>query len=611
MKNRLICALLAAIIILLAGATLSAEKPLLYVSGDPDCYPLEYYDTEKKAYAGYLPALIARFGEEYGYGIVYLSPTRDTRKSDLENSQVDFISAATASDFTAEQLENGVTVYLGDEEVKLLFTEATGEKLRAEFSAFLNTLSEKEKSDLFLASMKNVKRGLPAYVFILIGSAFLILAAALAWAMILLHRRRPPKESERTTDILTGLNNYWYVSEYFRHVISDGNRALYSAVYFNGRFKNDRGDQNALLRAMAEALRTEVSEEDVLARIDDGFLLLLRRFGKGDAVNFAQATVEKLSNSLGAMRQFASAHITAGVCSLSARDRDIDRIIANAVYCSRYARHRGEQLSVFSAEVEQAEREEEQLAIDLHSAFDNEEFAVYLQFFVDDEAKHILGAEALSRWNHPTLGLLSPSQYIELVEKENLFEQHDLAVLKKTCDVLEEITKTGDSSFFLACNFSRSTMVLPDFISRVEEILNGYTFPRDRLYFEVTEYARTLDNEALANSIRAIKALGIKVIIDDFGSGFSDLGDLGKMQFDAVKLDRSLVAGVNTEADDRILASIVSLMHELGMTVIAEGIEEEVQADRLRAAGCHIYQGYLYYMPMPRREALRILASIQ
>lgn len=609
MKKRILCALLVTVLTLLLCVTVSADTPLILISGDPDCYPLEYYNADKKAYEGYLPALLSVFGERYGYRIEYLSPARDTRESDLQNAQADLISAAYAFDFTAEQFADGVTAYQGKEAVKLLFTEAASDSLRRDLTAFLQTLSAGEQSELFLSSVKNGSRGLPLYVYILAGGAFLLLVAGLVWTLVLLRRRRPPKETARTTDALTGLYNRFYLSEYYRTAVSDGDRALYSAVYIGGRFKNSRGDENALLRAMADALRPEVKEGDVLARVDDGFAVLMCRYGVNDAAAFAEAVTEKLNASLCTMGQFASASIFAGVYAIGARDRDIDRIIANAEYCSRFARSKGEAFSVYSPEIEQAEKEEEQLSLDLRSAFDNDEFTVHMQFFVKNDASSIFGAEMLSRWNHPTLGLLSPSRYIDLIEKESLFDRLDFLMLEKACTMLEGLSKKGIFSFYIACNFSRSTMVMPDFIERVERTVGGYSFPRNKLLFEVTEYARVLDTDALARSIQAVKSLGIKILIDDFGCGFSDLADIGRVQFDGVKMDRSLISVAGTKADDLILESLFSLMHKLGMTVIAEGIETAEQAERLRRLGCGVFQGYHFYLPMPWREALRILTN--
>ncbi len=590
-----------------SALTVSAAEPIVYVSGDPDCYPIEYYDSDSKEYKGYIPTLLFRFGKEYGYDIRYLNKgASDNRKSDYQNAQAEIVSAALAGDFTEEQISNGISVFCADKEYYVIFTEIASDSFKTQLKEFFSKITTAQANKILLDITGGKPTTVPMLAIIIAAAVVILLIATLIILALRLKKYRKDTDNKET-DVITGIGNYAYLERYFKQFIDDKNRSLYSAVYFGAFLKDGREDQNAFLKNIAVVLNSEIGDTDILSRIDDGFFVLRSLSERSHIEAWTEEVLDRLDGEFNEKKEFSSAIITGGIYILGEHDRDLDKMISNSAYCCRYARKHKQKYTVYSRSVERAEKEEDQLREDIKVAFQKDEFTAYLQFFVNAQNRQILGAEALSRWNHPTMGVLNPVRYIELLENEHMIQELDFTILRKACETLEEVCKKTKKAFFIAFNFSRNTLVLPDFVERVEKTVSAFHFPKECLLLEVTEYVRVADNQVLFENIKKIKDIGIKVVIDDFGSGFSDMIDIGKANFDGVKLDKTLIDGEHTKEDDIILRSLVNMMNELGMTVIAEGIEKEEQVERLVKAGCHIIQGYYFYLPLPKTEALRVL----
>ncbi len=202
--------------------------------------------------------------------------------------------------------------------------------------------------------------------------------------------------------------------------------------------------------------------------------------------------------------------------------------------------------------------------------------------------------------------MLLPEKYISLCEAENKIDILDFTSLKKACEFLENIHKEIHSDFFITCNFSRHTIILPDFVERFNAVLKEFTFPRSCLILEITEYSKVDNVKIMYENISKVQQCGIGVVIDDFGNGYSDLQDLGKYSFDGIKIDKSLVSGAHTRADDIIFKNLIATASKLNMVIIAEGVETYDQMCRLLDMGCVLMQGYYFYVPMPMLEAKRV-----
>lgn len=613
--RKALAALLTGLILLPNLALGTESKPILYVSGAPSLQAVEHYDSSKKEYDGLVPQFLMDFGQAYDWDVRYLeSENGDSRPSKLKNSQADLVTAASFENFyTPEQWDNGLTVLTAKQdgalvEYRLLFTQVTTQKLKDQLKSYIDSYPTESMAGLLLSSYQeglNLRVILPATAVgvILLGVAI----GLLIWA-VRLKRRLKKSNADIETDPVTGIGNGLYLKKRCNELITDSNRALYSGIYFltQGQERGLQGS-NAVLACIAEHLSTAVGAQDILARVNDGGFFVLRVGNDSDdntrwieqVLNQTELLTRKLNHG---------GEIFAGIYPLQAYDRDIETIITGCYYSARYAQQTDCRFAEYSQSVVDSLSEEDELSASLNTALQEDQFAVYLQFLVDGRSGAILGAEALSRWNHPQRGLLSPSKYIRLLENDNRGARFDFLMLNKVCAVLQDFC-AQNKTFFISCNFMRRTIVMPGFLERFESVLDSYDFPRECLLFEITEYDIIDNTDLLYSNVEKIRAMGVRTVIDDFGKGYSDVLDLGHFIADGVKLDKVLVSGNTTQKDDIVLGGMIRVFDELGITVIAEGIETTEQANRLLSLGCNVLQGYHYYLPMPASEAKRLIGQ--
>lgn len=238
------------------------------------------------------------------------------------------------------------------------------------------------------------------------------------------------------------------------------------------------------------------------------------------------------------------------------------------------------------------------LLADLRRAIAEESFVLHYQPVVRLEDFARLGYEALVRWPHPTRGLLPPAAFIDLAERSgDIVRLGDL--------VLRDASRFGVScpGGHVAVNVSAEQVSDPDFPDRLARILEEMGFPAARLWLEVTETSLVRDLESAKKVLHAVAELGVRIAIDDFGTGWASLTYLREFPVHALKIDRSFVSGVGVDArDTAIVGSILSLGHELDLSVVAEGVETEAQVVHLRAMGCEVAQGFYFAKPRARSE---------
>jgi EAL domain-containing protein (putative c-di-GMP-specific phosphodiesterase class I)/anti-sigma regulatory factor (Ser/Thr protein kinase) len=234
-------------------------------------------------------------------------------------------------------------------------------------------------------------------------------------------------------------------------------------------------------------------------------------------------------------------------------------------------------------------------------ALDRSELRLCYQLEVDLAEESTTGVEALVRWQHPTLGLLPPSEFIDVAEETGLVVPLGDWVLQEACRELARRDPRG--GLRLSVNLSARQLGVPELIDTVRDVLDETGLDPSRLCLEITESVLMDDVQSSIDALLDLKALGVRLAIDDFGTGYSSLSYLRRFPVDVVKLDRSFVAGLGVDsAATAIVAAVVNLAHALGIVVVAEGVETEAQLVALRALRCDRAQGYYWNRPLPADE---------
>ena len=281
-----------------------------------------------------------------------------------------------------------------------------------------------------------------------------------------------------------------------------------------------------------------------------------------------------------------------------------------AMYAAKRMGHSG--VALFEPEMRTDLSRRHELTAALDRALDNREISVHYQPYVSLSDGRILGVEALVRWEHPVLGLVSPTEFIPVAEATGQIRPIGLHVLERACRDVARIRSEipGHGDLGLSINVSVRQMPGGELTRSLRKLLEQTGLPGDAVTWELTESAFAEDPDEVAERLRDAVRLGVHLAVDDFGTRYASLTYLQRFPVDTVKVDRSFVRRVNNSPeDDRLTAAIVSLAHTLGLRTVAEGIEEEGHAARLAELGCDAGQGYLYFEPVPVDELRAVLAE--
>jgi predicted signal transduction protein with EAL and GGDEF domain len=264
----------------------------------------------------------------------------------------------------------------------------------------------------------------------------------------------------------------------------------------------------------------------------------------------------------------------------------------------------------FTSEMNQRSVAKVQLNADLRHALERAEFALHYQPKVDLKTGQLRGLEALLRWNHPSRGLVSPLEFVPALEDSGLIIPVGEWVIAEACAQVRRWQIAGLAPVPVAVNLSAKQFLRRDLDGAIQRALAAAGVPAQLLELEITESSLMDNPEEAVRAMNALRAAGLRISVDDFGTGYSSLAYLARFPLSALKIDRAFVKNVHQGASDAaIVRAVIDMANNLGLQVIAEGVETEAQADFLRRHGCHQAQGYFYSRPLPAGEIARRLPA--
>ena len=362
------------------------------------------------------------------------------------------------------------------------------------------------------------------------------------------------------------------------------------------------------LKYAAGELRKGAGNGAVVARVSGGGFGILRPWrGETELKAWMEHMLERLNQYDRICQRDASTRFYGGVYRTSKERRDRSETV---LYCARQGYHHAIRENVgymhFQTTMLKQDRERRELKKRFFKAIEDREFKVVLQPVVDGKTQEIVGAEALSRWEHPLRGRLYPSSYIGVIESERNVADLDFYMFEEVCRLLEQWDRRGRNRS-ISCNITRITIGQPDFTQRIREIADRYSFDHMNLVIEITEYAMEIGREHAARNISKCKEYGFRIALDDVGSGNTSFLDFKNYPIDIVKIDRSVLESAKKEQGAALLKGMISLAHSLHMEVLCEGVETRQQMEFIRQLGSDYMQGYYFYQAVSVEEANRLL----
>jgi diguanylate cyclase (GGDEF)-like protein len=369
----------------------------------------------------------------------------------------------------------------------------------------------------------------------------------------------------------------------------------------NDTLGHDAGD--VVLTEAAARLRNCVGEADTAARSDgDEFALLLTQISEvADLADVSLSITEafKPPFQLGRQEVYVTVSIGIGVFPLNGEDHST--ILRNAgAALHRAKKQGGDNCQFYAADMNEQALKRLALETSLRRAIENKEFITYYQPLVNLATGELVGSEALVRWRHPEFGVLPPAKFIGLAEDTGMIVEIGDFVMRTACAQTRAWQDQGYGRLRIAVNVSARHFRQANFLDSVVQALIETRLDPVCLELELTETSIMENPETAAELLTEIRSLGARVAIDDFGTGYSSLSYLKRLPIDTVKLDRSFVNGATSDPDDAALVmAIITLAHNLGLKVIAEGVETDEQMNFLRLLKCDEAQGYLFSKPVP------------
>jgi diguanylate cyclase (GGDEF)-like protein len=385
---------------------------------------------------------------------------------------------------------------------------------------------------------------------------------------------------------------------------------LDSFKYVNDTFGHLIGDQ--LLLSVAERLKNQFRDTDTISREGgDEFMILLPGIRDLAVIPRICTTVlGKLASPFDIEGQTVGISASIGVACYPQHGDNFDILRKNADAAMYAAKNSGKNAyRIYAEEMNVGVLDKLKLRAHLFNAFQGNEFHIVFQPQINITTNQIIGAEVLCRWTHPDLGAISPARFIALAEESGLINQLGEWVFEQACIQGKHWFDIGVPPFIVAVNVSAQQFNHSDLVARIQSILEKTGFPAKYLELEFTE-SGLLDNiERSLSAIEKLKALDIKLSIDDFGTGFSSLSYLKQFKVGKLKIDQSFVRDISDSDDLGIVRAIIQMGKTLQMDIIAEGVETEKQLKILKNLGCHEVQGYLFSKPLPPAEFERFIAA--
>ena len=411
-------------------------------------------------------------------------------------------------------------------------------------------------------------------------------------------------------DTLTGLPNRTLLADRIQQAMQAVNEkgGCFALMFIdldgfkpvNDAFGHHMGDQ--LLREVGLRLREDLRSQDTLARIGgDEFVLLVRLSQPDDALRLAERQVGLVNRAFKVAEHELKISASVGIAIFPGNGGNPQELLMNADAAMYHAKGMGKNgYSFFDVSMNTNARKQLQLLQDLRNAVEQQQFCLHYQPKFDAVSGIPVGAEALLRWQHPQQGLLLPATFIELAEKTGLIIPIGEWVLNEACRQMRLWYAQGYEDWRIAVNLSALQFCHAGLVKSVATALDRHQLPANSLTLEITETTAMSDADASMTVLQQLSDMGVDLSIDDFGTGYSSLMYLKRLPANELKIDRGFVRDLEHDGDDAaIVSAIVALGHALGLRIVAEGVETDVQQDFLTRLGCNSLQGFLLGHPLP------------
>jgi diguanylate cyclase (GGDEF)-like protein len=425
-------------------------------------------------------------------------------------------------------------------------------------------------------------------------------------------------EHQSRHDPLTSLPNRHTIGEIIEESIDTNDNELENVLLclvdvnglkdVNDSLGHEYGDD--LLRNVSERLKDALRSSDRVGRFGGDKFAVVLKHSKNTAI---EELCTRLLSTFDRAFQIKGHSLylgaTLGIASFPEHAEDAQRLIQKSEIALHTAKDASKDFIIFDANKDRRNPERLNLANDLRHAIREGQLSLYYQPQLDLRTGKIIGVEALARWNHPEHGFIPPDTFVAIAERTGLIKQLTEFVFTTAIKQCAEWRRTMQS-LAISINLSARNLHDETLPKQMARLIRHWKIIPEQICLEITETAMMADPEHARELLEELDRLGVRISIDDFGTGYSSLTYLKKLPVNEIKIDKSFVMNMsNSENDASIIRATVSLAHDLGLTVVAEGVENQASQDALKQMGCEIAQGYHICKPAPAEEITKLLSQ--
>ena len=456
-----------------------------------------------------------------------------------------------------------------------------------------------------------------------LGMTIIITLAALIFLMLMNWQSRSMQANQRALetlayqDPLTGDRNFASFQKEVPALIKSGCTVWYCDIkkfkYFNDLFGYEQGD--ALLRDFSTVVKASLKDDELFCRVSgDNFAGLRQTADPQRLAGWFNQLLTQLDQQMNEHSALVHLELCMGFFPVMEEELNlsVNEMVNRANIAHRSVKDQpGDLFAFFTPQLRAQTLRESELEAQAKKALARGEFEVYVQGKVNIQQNcRIVGGECLARWIHPEKGLIPPDQFIPLFEHNGMIIQLDRLMFEKACAWLHDYLEAGRPPINLAVNVSRLDLFQDDFLDWYTAVKRRYAIPDGLLELEFTESVMLKDDQIFLRIVEELRERGFICSLDDFGSGYSSLNILKNLPIQVLKLDILFFRkSVDIARERIIIRNILTMAHELQMKTIAEGVETAEQVEFLKAAGCDIVQGYVYFKPMPLADFDQMLQA--
>lgn len=368
----------------------------------------------------------------------------------------------------------------------------------------------------------------------------------------------------------------------------------------NDALGHDRGD--SLLNKIARRFEEEININETLARLGgDEFIIVLPDHDQAKVIKRAEQFIYSLKNAFNIDQNSIVVNASVGIAVYPEHGKTISSLLSHADFAMYEAKSSNVNISVYNPDNDHLAQGHLAMVADVRKALDEKQFELHYQPKISAETGQIIAAEALGRWHCGTRGNVPPNIFIRMLEQNGLIDEYTYWAIE-TALVQAKEWQSGFSAMRVAVNLSPHTIMHPDFKKNIDQILKSEK-DGELLTFEITENLFLSEFDRLAEVLDHICSLGVELSIDDYGTGYSSLSRLRRLPVSELKIDQSFIKEmVNNKDDEAVVHSTIELAHNLGLSVVAEGVEDESALNLLKKLGCDTIQGFIISKPLPHEK---------